>query len=291
MDHEIKGELMSGSGDSRWVAITGIGTVILVLIGVLAYFHAEPGNSSPSAATGSSAGPTANTPATTVVTTPALRSSAPTSAPATSFSYVSGDPFPLCDTKRAQWTLSGMTSEAGGCAPSGTQITTVIGTYGFDTVRSFPGLSALPRNSTVTVTGTLPDSADGYHSRCLGVAEGDSRTGYFGYICNSGNWHIVQVTGLGSGSVVLAPDPVASGHFPFGASDSYTVSLAFSRARLTLTISIVGSTASPLRQSVRSDEFTPTAVGIGSGTGDSSMPLDPADFYVSVSYFSYTTSG
>jgi hypothetical protein len=47
--------------------------------------------------------------------------------------------------------------------------------------------------------------------------------------------------------------------------------------------SIVGSAASPLRQSVRINEFTPTAVGIGSGTGDSVGPLDPADFYVSVS--------
>lgn len=140
------------------------------------------------------------------------------------------------------------------------------------------------------MAGTLPDSADGYHSRCLGVAEGNSGTGYFGYICNSGNWHIVQLAGLGSGGVVFTPNPVASGQFPFGASASYTVSLAFSGTGLTLTISIAGSAASPLRHSVRINEFTPTAVGIGSGTGDSSVPLDPAGFYVSVSYFSYMTS-
>jgi hypothetical protein len=292
IDHEIEGKPVSGSGDSRWIAITGVGTVILVLIGTVTYFQVKSGNSNPSAIASSSTTSAAG-PATTATTTSASGHSvsAPTSAPASSFSYVTGDPFPLCDTKRAQWTLSGMTSEAGGCAASGTQITTVDGTYGYDTASSFPGLSALPQNSTVTVAGTLPDSADGYHSRCLGVAEGNSSTGYFAYICNSGNWHIVQVTGLGSGDVAFTPNPVASGQYPFGASDSYTVSLAFSGTRLTLTVSIVGSTASPLRQSVRINEFTPTAVGIGSGTGDSVIPLDPAGFYVSISYFSYRTSG
>ncbi len=91
-----------------------------------AYFQAKPAPSSQSGAASSSTGPAA---ATAPATTPASRSSvpAPASAPASSFSYATGDPFPLCDTKRAQWTLSGMTSEAGGCAPSGTQITTVSG--------------------------------------------------------------------------------------------------------------------------------------------------------------------
>jgi hypothetical protein len=148
---------VSGSGDSRWIAITGVGTVILVLIGIVTYVQVESGNSSPSAVATTSTRSAAAVSPTTTATTPASghNVSASASAPARSFSYTTGDPFPLCDTKRAQWTLSGMTSEAGGCAPSGTQITTVDGTYGYDTVSSFPGLSALPQSSTVTVAGSL----------------------------------------------------------------------------------------------------------------------------------------
>jgi hypothetical protein len=175
---------LSGSADSRWAAITGIGTLILVLIGIIAYLQAKSGSSSPPAAASS---PTRSAAHAASATTPAPLRGVPASAsaPARSFSYATGDPFPLCDTKQARWILSDMTSEAGGCAPSGTQITTAVGTYGFDTTSSFLGLSTLPQSSTVTVAGTLPDSADGYHSRFLGSAEGNSETGYFGYICNS----------------------------------------------------------------------------------------------------------
>jgi len=161
------------------------------------------------------------------------------------------------------------------------------GAYGFVTARSFPGVSRLASPNSVTVIGNVPDSADGYHQRCLGVAEADAVIGYFGYICNDSHWYISSVYNLGT-SGVNVPSQISSGDFAFAAGTNYQLSMAFTTHSVVLSIALTQGSASPeTLYSGSTGDFSPTVVGVGFKGVDYNYALDPSEFDPAVVDFSY----
>ena len=136
--------------------------------------------------------------------------------------------------------------------------------YAFDTVTAFPPGTAVTASNTVTVTGT-PDGDP--FTQCLGPAEGSSAAGYVALLCGDGTWSIDSVSGLGTDSPVVGKQ-VAAGTFPYDNSKSYDVSLTFGSGTGKLTITYTQGSASPLVQSFRTGQFTPTVVGYAANATD-----------------------
>jgi hypothetical protein len=136
----------------------------------------------------------------------------------------------------------------------------------------------------VSVTGTMADPT--YHTRCLGVADGDAQTAYFAYICNTGEWHVAKVAGLGSKAASVGAT-VAQGQFPFGAQKPYSISLTLRADTLTVAIALASSTTAPLTQKVTVEPVTPTTVGFGCYAVDGVIPIDPTGLYPRVKEFTY----
>ena len=53
------------------------------------------------------------------------------------------------------------------------------------------------------------------------------------------------------------------------------------------TIALQSSSNSPLKQEVAIQTAAPTTIGFGYGAGDPTIPINPSDFYGTVSAFSY----
>jgi hypothetical protein len=203
--------------------------------------------------------------------------------------YSTPEPFALCDPNGAQWHAANLTPEtSGGC---GQNIAVAANSDGpsFNTTTKFPGGVALSANNTETVSGVLPDSASGYHLRCLGAAEGAGATGYFGFLCNNGQWYVKNAIGLGENGVIVSKT-VTSGSFPFTAGTSYDVSLKFASGNATLTISLTSGSNSPLVQTFTTGAFTPTVVGFGFDTADGNIAINASDFYPTIGSFVYTAN-
>ncbi|WP_330186172.1 protein kinase [Dactylosporangium sp. AC04546] len=207
------------------------------------------------------------------------------SSPATARGYTTTAPFPLCDPNGAEWNLAGVESKSpNACSPGGTPVTVPKGTYGFATVEKVPGTSAIAPANTVSVTGTLP--GPNYHPRCLGVVDGDAQTAYFAYICNTGEWHVARVAGLGSKGAAVGAT-ITQGTFPFGAQQPYTVALTLHADSLTVAIALASSATAPLTQKVPVPAVTPAMVGFGCYADDGVIPINPSDFYSKVNEFTY----
>ncbi|MFL6116909.1 MAG: hypothetical protein ACJ786_36995 [Catenulispora sp.] len=238
---------------------------------------------------GSAANPPTSSPS--APSTTASSKAAPTSA-AGQYSYTTGNPFPLCDPSGGSWALAGLQPQApNGCSAgsASTPVTVQSGTYGFATMNGLPSATPISPINTVTVTGSLTGLPNN-HQRCLGVAEGDAQTAYFGYICNSGTWHVAKVANLGSQGASLGAE-ITKGQFPFGADQPYTIALSLRPGKLVITISLASSTNSPLTQEVAIPSLTPTTIGFGYGAGDPTLPINPSDFYGKVGQFSYKADG
>ena len=118
----------------------------------------------------------------------------------------------------------------------------------------------------------------------MGVAEGTTATGYFGYLCDDGTWYIKDLIGLGTNGVVVGKQ-VATGSFPYTAGAAYDVSLKFQSGKATLTISLAQGAVSSITQTFGTGQFTPTAVGYG-------FYFEPnyGGYYPSVGGFAYATN-
>ena len=128
----------------------------------------------------------------------------------------------------------------------------------FGTASSFPqGGPALTASNTVTASGLVSDDRQQY---CFGPAEGNTTTGYIAEVCESGNWYIDSVAGLGTNSPVVGKQ-LATGTYPYDASTSYDVSLTFGAGTGKLIVTFTQGSANPLTQSFSTGQFTPTAGG------------------------------
>ena len=211
---------------------------------------------------------------------PSATASAPAGLPpASSTTYSTSEPFPLCDP--TTWLLTNLTVEGTNGCTVNMQVTNSSGGYGFGTASKFSTGLALAANNTTTFTGALAGSTGG--NECMGVAEGTTAIGYFGYLCDNGTWFIKNLIGLGTSGVV-AGKQVATGSFPYTASASYDVSLRFQSGKATLTISLAQGAVNSITQTFSTGQFTPTAVGYGFV-----LDQDYGD-YPTVSGFAYATN-
>ena len=155
---------------------------------------------------------------------------------------------------------------------------------GFGTTSRLPNGVPLAASNTVTVSGVLPGGA-GYQDWCLGAAEGDAAIGYYAYLCNTGQWYVKSLVGLGTNGVIVGKQ-LAGGSFPFSSGTAYNVSLATKPGKATLTISLAQGSGSPLRQDITIGQFIPTAVGYGFENINYTLPINPS--YPTISSFIYT---
>jgi serine/threonine protein kinase len=279
-------------GILRPAVLVPAAAALLLVVGIAAYAAGSTGKgSTPPVATGTQA-KTPASPSSASASASALASAAssPSSSPSgatNSNTYSTPEPFPLCDPNGAQWNLVNLTPQSSGGCTQDMQVAANSPGYSFATASAFPHGVPLSANNTVTISGSLPDSAGGYHPRCFGAAEGSATTGYLGLLCNSGQWVIDSIVGLGSHGVIVGKQ-VASGSVPFTASTPYNVSLAFSSGTGKLTITLTQGSASPLVQSFTAGQFTPVAVGYGLNWVDNNLPINPSDFYPTINGLIYT---
>jgi len=200
-------------------------------------------------------------------------------AAATSTTYSTSEPFPLCDP--TSWLLTNL-AVAGttGCAAN-MQVTNSSGGYGFGTAAKFSTGLTLAANNTTTFTGALAGNTGG--NECMGVAEGTTAVGYFGYLCDNGTWYIKDLIGLGTTGVIVGKQ-ISTGSFPYTGEASYDVSLKFQSGKGTLTISLAQGAVNSITQNFSTGQFTPTAVGYGFYIGQGYGGYTPT-----VSGFAYAT--
>ncbi len=155
--------------------------------------------------------------------------------------------------------------------------------YGYE-MATFPSRIPLTARNTVTVTGSLPDSS-GYDDLCLGAVEGTEDIGYMALFCNTSQWYIWQVTGLGTSSVVLGRQ-VATNSFPLSSGDSYSVSLSFRAGTATMTLNLTTGSGSPLTHDFPVTPFVPLTAGFAVNIGYAGLSAD----FPTVSGFIYAPS-
>jgi hypothetical protein len=234
----------------------------------------------------SASAPASTAAATTSPTTSASATAAPTTstsggiANATSTTYSTSEPFPLCDP--TSWLLTNLAVAGTNGCEANMQVTNSAGGYGFGTAAKFSSGLTLAADNTTTFTGALPASTQG--NECMGVAEGNTAIGYYGYLCDDGTWYVKDLIGLGTTGVIVGKQ-VATGSFPYTAQASYDVTFKFAGGKGTLSISLAQGAVNSIAQSFSTGQFTPTAVGYGFyiGQGYSGYPA-------TVSGFAYATN-
>jgi len=245
----------------------------------LAATPSQSASASASAAATAATSPTASASASPVSSATSTSTSGGVAA-ATSTTYSTSEPFPLCDP--TSWLLTNLAvSGTNGCAAN-MQVTNSSGGYGFGTAAKFSNGLTLAADNTTTFTGALPGSTDG--NECMGVSEGNTGIGYYGYLCDDGTWYIKDLIGLGTTGVIVGKQ-VATGSFPYTAQASYDVTLKFASGKGTLTISLAQGAVSSITQTFSTGQFAPTAVGYGFFIGQGYGGYTPT-----VSGFAYATN-
>jgi hypothetical protein len=122
-----------------------------------------------------------------------------TVAPPKAFTYSAALPGPGCDKSGGAWTPQGID---GISCPSNAGTELVINASG---ARGYlylqlPGNKAFSANNKISVTGTLGETASGYQTKCVGLAELDATGGYSVEYCNTGQWFIYSIS---SGGTIL----------------------------------------------------------------------------------------
>jgi hypothetical protein len=244
----------------------------------LAVTSSPPTSASAPASTAAATSPTASASATAAAS--ATSSTGGGIANATSTTYSTSEPFPLCDP--TSWLLTNLAVAGTNGCEANMQVTNSAGGYGFGTAAKFSSGLTLAADNTTTFTGALPASTQG--NECMGVAEGNTGIGYYGYLCDDGTWYVKDLIGLGTTGVIVGKQ-VATGSFPYTAQASYDVTFKFAAGKGTLTISLAQGAVNSISQSFSTGQFTPTAVGYGFyiGQGYSGYPA-------TVSGFAYATN-
>lgn len=192
-----------------------------------------------------------STPVAPTATSTTLTAATPTStAPTGSGSYVTSQPGVICDTKGGVWHAQNLD---GVNCPSSTPGTQLIinngGSRGYLYLQQLPNNQAFVANNTISVTGVLGDTASGYQTKCLGLAEQDANTGYSVEYCNDGSWFIASISS--SGAILNKLDKGA-------VTTLTTASISLTLKGTTLSFSVQNSVI----DTVNISAFQPTTVAI-----------------------------
>jgi hypothetical protein len=256
-------------------------TVGLVLLAVLACLivagmkgwgplsHSHPAAHT-SAESSTAARRTQSDPPASPAPSPSAQESSPaaTQAPSGSYTYSTPQPGPGCDKNGATWAEDNVQDSNGGCNVEAT----ITNQYGFLNV-TLPGGRAFAQNNTVSITGSLGNSGDGYDAACIGLEENGSGAGYLAAYCNDGDWYIYTT----SGEVV--GHQVSTGSIPMGANGTtYQMTLALENGNLTLTFNNVDAPGAFKVASLSVTSFQPSQVGIGYQYSGYQVPAPATDF-------------
>jgi hypothetical protein len=207
-----------------------------------------------------------------VASTPSQPADPPSSPAAQSssgsYSYSTPQPGPGCDKNGATWAENNVQFSDGGCNVEAT----TVNQYGFLNV-TIPGNRAFTQNNTVSITGSLGNSGDGYDAACLGLEENGSSGGYLAAYCNDGDWYIYTT----SGEVV--GHQVSTGSIPMGPNGTtYQMTLALDNGTLTLTFNNVDAPGAFKVADLNITPFEPAQVGIGYQYSGYQVPAPATDF-------------
>lgn len=197
---------------------------------------------------------------------PAAASSA-ASPSASSTSYSTPEPGPGCDKNGATWAENSVQFSSG-CEVEAT----VLNQYGFMNV-TLPGSRAFVPNNSVSITGSLGNSGDGYDAACLGLEEDGSAAGYLAAYCNNGDWYVYTTSGEVIGH------QLTTGSIPMGTNGTtYQMVLSLSGSTLSLTFNNVNAPGVFKVATLPITPFQPTQVGIGYQYSGYQVPASATDF-------------
>ena len=250
--------------------VVAAGTVLLVVLTYLILAGAEDwvpfGPTHPAAQTASSASGKPSPVASGV--TPVVTKTPPSDEPSSgTYTYSTPQPGPGCDKNGAMWTESNVQFN-NGCAIEAT----VQNQYGFLNI-TLPNGRDFNQDNTVSITGSLGNSGDGYDSACLGLEEGGSASGYLAAYCNNGDWYIYTTTRE------VVGHQVKTGSIPMGVNGTtYQMTLALTGGSLSLTFNNVNAPGAFNVAVVNITSFEPTQVGIGYEYGTYQVPAPATNF-------------
>lgn len=165
------------------------------------------------------------------------------------------------------WTESGVQFN-NGC----TIEATVQNQYGFLNV-TLPNGRDFNQNNTVSITGSLGNSGDGYDSACLGLEEDGPAGGYLASYCNNGDWYIYTTTGE------VVGHQAKTGSIPMGINGTpYQMTLALKGGSLSLTFNNVNAPGAFNVAVINNKSFEPTQIGIGYEYGTYQVPAPAMNF-------------
>jgi hypothetical protein len=259
--------------------IVTAGLILLAIVACLAVAgikgwgplgHAHPAAHTTHSASGKASPSAPSNPSAAAVSSPAAQPSASPAAQAAAGSYTYSTPQPGsgCDKNGATWAEDNVQFGNGGCDVEAT----VTNQYGFLNV-TLPGGRAFTQNNTVSITGSLGNSGDGYDAACLGLEENGSDGGYLAAYCNDGDWYVYTTSGevvghqLSTGSIPMGPN-----------GTTYQMSLAMENGTLTLTFNNVNSPGAFKVADLSITPFQPAQVGIGYQYSGYQVPAPATDF-------------
>jgi hypothetical protein len=183
------------------------------------------------------------------------------------YTYSTPEPGPGCDKNGAKWEEDNVQFSSG-CEVEAT----VQNQYGFLNV-TLPDGRAFAQNNTISITGSLGNSGDGYDSACLGLEENGSGTGYLVAYCNDGNWYVYTT----SGEVVA--HQLKTGSIPMGVNGTtYQMTLTLQDNALALTFDNVSAPGAFKVATLPIAPFEPSQIGIGYEYGTYQVPAPATDF-------------
>jgi hypothetical protein len=198
---------------------------------------------------------------------PPASSPAAASSSASSTSYSTPEPGPGCDKNGATWAENSVQFSSGCEVEATTQ-----NQYGFMNV-TLPGSRAFAQDNSVSITGALGNSGDGYDSACLGLEEDGSAAGYLAAYCNNGDWYVYTTSGEVIGH------QLTTGSIPMGVNGTtYQMVLSLSGSTLSLTFNNVNAPGVFKVATLQIASFQPTQVGIGYQYGGYQVPAPATNF-------------
>lgn len=208
---------------------------------------------------------------TATVTSTGTDTPSPAQPPPKTYTYSASQPGPGCDGNGATWTEDDIKFNSG-CNIEAT----VQGQYGFLNL-ALPGGREFSKDNTVSITGSLGNSGDGYDSACIGLQEDGSGDGYLAAYCNNGDWHIYTTSGE------IIDHQIKTGSIPMGINGtSYQMILAVSGNTLSLTFYNVNSPGTFKVATIKINPFEPTQIGIAYEYGTYQVPAPATDFSYTV---------
>jgi hypothetical protein len=250
--------------------VVAVGTVLLVVLTYLLLAGSEhwfPFTSAQSTARASSSTSGKQSPAASGPSSGASKTPPAAESPSGAYAYSTPEPGPGCDRNGATWAEENVQFSSG-CEVEAS----VQGQYGFLNI-TLPAHKAFTQNNTVSITGSLGNSGDGYDSACLGLEEDGSGSGYLAAYCNDGDWYIYTTSGEVIGH------QLTTGSIPMGVNGTtYQMTLTLKASALSLTFNNVSASGAFKVATLTITPFEPSQIGIGYEYGTYQVPAPATDF-------------